>query len=138
MPPPENYEALLGRLYSKIPTVATEKKRFEVPHVQSMTAGSRTFIQNFRQISEALNREKEHVLRYFLKELATAGSLEGEQAVFQGKFYNELLRRLTEDYVQAFIICPVCKGPDTKIVKEDRLRFLVCEACGAKSSVRQV
>ncbi|MEM3439613.1 MAG: hypothetical protein QXG32_01685 [Candidatus Bathyarchaeia archaeon] len=32
-------------------------------------------------------------------------------------------------------MCPICKMPDTKLLKEKRLTFLICEACGAKSSV---
>jgi translation initiation factor 2 subunit 2 len=36
------------------------------------------------------------------------------------------------------VICPICKRPDTKIVKERRFHFLICEACGAKSSIRPV
>jgi len=134
----EAYGKLLDRLYAKIPKSGDEKKRFEVPNPSSTIVGNRTFLQNFKQLCDALNREKQHLLRYFSKELATAGALEGDQAVFQGRFDNTLLRRLTDDYVQQFVICPVCRGPDTKLVREDRFRFLVCEACGAKSAVRQV
>ncbi|MEM2273205.1 MAG: hypothetical protein QXX56_03185, partial [Candidatus Bathyarchaeia archaeon] len=37
-----------------------------------------------------------------------------------------------------FVNCPICKRPDTKIIKEKRFNFLVCEACGAKSPVRRI
>jgi translation initiation factor 2 subunit 2 len=40
--------------------------------------------------------------------------------------------------MEGFVTCPVCKRPDTKIVKEKRLSFLVCNACGAKSSIKQL
>ncbi|MBK5133178.1 translation initiation factor IF-2, partial [Candidatus Bathyarchaeota archaeon] len=33
---------------------------------------------------------------------------------------------------------PVCKRPDTKIAKDKRLIFLDCNACGARSSVKQL
>jgi len=46
--------------------------------------------------------------------------------------------RLLQRYMESFVICPVCKRPDTKIVKEKRLSFLVCNACGAKSSIKQL
>ena len=32
--------------------------------------------------------------------------------------------------------CPTCKSPDTKILKENRISFLICEACGAKSTLK--
>ena len=41
-------------------------------------------------------------------------------------------------YLEGYVVCPVCKRPDTKIVKEKRLSFLVCNACGAKSSIKQL
>jgi len=41
-------------------------------------------------------------------------------------------------YLETFVVCPVCKRPDTKIIKEKRLSFLMCEACGARSSIKQL
>jgi translation initiation factor 2 subunit 2 len=43
---------------------------------------------------------------------------------------------LFEIYVKDYLECPTCKSPDTKIEKENRISFLVCEACGAKSSLK--
>ena len=130
------YEKWLNRAYVKLPKVAEKRERFEIPKVHSFIVGNRTFIKNFKQLCEAINRQEQHVLRFLAKELATAGSMEGEHAVFQGKFNEDLIRRLVEEYVREYVICPVCHSPDTKIVREERFRFLVCEACGAKSSVR--
>jgi translation initiation factor 2 subunit 2 len=77
-------------------------------------------------------------MRYMAKELATAGSLEGDQSVFQGKFNGVLIDRIVDDYIKEYVTCPVCSSPDTKLIREERFRFLVCEACGAKSSVRAI
>ncbi|MCL7389060.1 MAG: hypothetical protein LZ173_03885 [Thaumarchaeota archaeon] len=41
-------------------------------------------------------------------------------------------------YVKEFVKCPICGGLDTKIIAEKRFRFLLCEVCGAKSSVRKI
>jgi len=89
-----------------------------------------------RQVAEALNRKPEHLLRFLSKELATAGGFEGDLAVFQGRFTPETLSRALNVYVRECVLCPVCGSPDTRIVREERLKFLICEACGAKSSVR--
>ena len=72
------------------------------------------------------------------REMATAGSMDGVRAIFQGKFKTDTLNRLIQLYAEAFVICPVCRRPDTKIVKEKRFSFLSCEACGAKSSARAI
>jgi len=132
------YEELLERAYSKLPPTVFESRRFEVPRVRSTIFGMRTVVHNFKEISESLNREPQHLLKFLVKEMATAGTLDGERAIFQGKFSEKTLQHLIERYTNEYVICPVCKRPDTKIVKEKRLWFLVCEACGAKSSLRPV
>ena len=134
----EKYEELLERAYSHLPPTIFESKRFEVPRVRSTIFGMRTIIHNFKEIAETLNRPPQHLLKFLAKEMATAGVIDDERAIFQGKFENETLQHLVERYTKEYVICPICKRPDTKIVKEKRLWFLICEACGAKSSIRPV
>jgi len=133
-----NYRELLKRAHSQLPQEVFEHKRFEVPKVRSGTIGMRTYFDNYKEIAQALNRDPLHLLRYLSHEMATAGAIDGARAIFQGKFNNETLNRLIHHYTEEFVICPVCKRPDTKITKEKRFSFLSCEACGAKSSVRTV
>jgi translation initiation factor 2 subunit 2 len=131
-----DYKELLKRARSQLPPDVLERKRFEVPKPRSITIGMKTFIRNFKDICDALNRDPHHLLRYLSREMATAGTLSGSRAVFQGRFRYDTIERLVQHYTVVFVTCPVCKRPDTKIVKEKRLSFMVCEACGAKSSVR--
>ena len=70
--------------------------------------------------------------------MATAATLQDNRAIFQGKFRRDSFERLLQRYMESFLICPVCKRPDTQIVKEKRLSFLICNACGAKSSIKQL
>ncbi|MBS7607460.1 translation initiation factor IF-2 subunit beta [Candidatus Bathyarchaeota archaeon] len=132
------YEEMLEEAYKQLPSEVFRRERLEVPKASSVTFGSRTFLNNFKDICEVLNRDPEHVLRYLSKEMATSGSIEGSRAVFQGRFEDEEINRLIRRYMEEFVICPICKRPDTKIIKEKRFNFLVCEACGAKSPVRRI
>jgi len=133
-----NYGELLKRAYSQLPPEVFEHKRFEIPKPKSTIAGARTNLYNFKEICDALNREPNHLLRFLSREMATAGTTDGTRAIFQGRFEQGGLERLIKRYVDEFVMCPVCKRPDTKIVKEKRLYFLVCEACGARSPLRPV
>jgi translation initiation factor 2 subunit 2 len=132
------YKELLKRARSQLPSEILEHKRFEVPKPRSFVTGMRTILINFKEICDALNREPHHVLKFLSGEMATAATMQGSRAVFQGKFDQDTLGRLIERYVKEFVVCPICKRPDTKIVKERRLLFLICEACGAKSSITPV
>lgn len=133
-----DYDEMLDQAYSKLPQEILEHKRFSLPTSYSSLAGSRTIIHNFKEICDDLNRKPQHLLKYLSGELATAGSSDGTRALFQGRFDRGSINRLIKRYAMEFIVCPICKRPDTNILKEKRLYFLLCEACGAKSSVRQV
>ncbi len=133
-----DYEKMLEEAYNQLPPEVFKHKRFEVPRPECTTFGSRTILHNFKEISDALNRNPQHVIRYLSKEMATAGTIDGARAIFQGRFDREVFNHLIERYIKEFVMCPICKRPDTRIVKEKRFSFMICEACGAKSPVRSI
>lgn len=133
-----NYEEMLKRARSQLPPEVLEHKRFEIPRPRCFVIGMRTVFRNYKEICDALNRDPRHLLKFLSREMATAGSIDRSRVVFQGRFRYDTFERLIKRYVDEFVICPVCKRPDTKIIKEKRLYFLICEACGAKSSIRLV
>lgn len=133
-----DYEDLLKRARSQIPEIVSKRERLELPRIGLSIIGMRTMVYNFKEVAETLNRDPRHLLKFLTREMATAATMQEARVIFQGKFSRETLKRLIRRYMESFVICPVCKRPDTKIVKEKRLSFLVCEACGAKSSVRQL
>jgi len=131
----EDYMKMLSRAYEKIPKKPTTGERFEMPKPNTIRIGGRTIIQNFGEVCTQLNRVPHHILKFLTKEMATAATFDGTRAVFQGKFGRESIARLLEIYVNRYVICPICRRPDTKVEKQGRFFFLVCEACGARSSV---
>jgi translation initiation factor 2 subunit 2 len=98
----------------------------------------RSVIYNFKEVADALGRDPQHIMKFLTGEMATAATAQGSRVIFQGKFSEDTFSRLIQRYIEGFVNCPVCHRPDTKIVKEKRLSFLVCDACGAKSSIRQL
>ena len=133
-----DYEALLKRAHEKFPPELLKKGRFVLPMIQSHVVGMRTIVRNFDEVAQGLRRDPQHLLKFLTKEMATAATTESGRAIFQGKFPNDTLQRLLERYAERFVKCPVCGSYDTKIIKEKRLFFLGCEACGARSSVPTV
>jgi len=134
-----SYEELLDRVYKLLPKKPVARvERFRVPEAEVMISGKRTFIQNFNQICDILNREPRFVLRYLLKELASPGALEGSMAVIMGEHPKHAIDALLKRFIKDYVICPICKQPDTVLVKEKKMLFIICMACGAKSSVRPI
>lgn len=133
-----NYDELLKRARAEVPEVTMKKERLEMPRLFVSMVGMRTTISNFKEVADTLDRDPQHILKFLTREMATAATYHDGRAIFQGKFPRDTFERLLQRYMDAFVICPVCKRPDTKILKEKRLSFVVCNACGAKSSVKQL
>ncbi|MGA3289493.1 MAG: translation initiation factor IF-2 subunit beta [Candidatus Bathyarchaeia archaeon] len=133
-----NYEDLLKKACAQMPEVSAKHERLELPKLMVNTVGMRTIISNFKETADALDRDPQHILKFLTREMATAATFQDSRAIFQGKFRRESFERLLQRYLDSYVVCPICKRPDTRIVKEKRLSFLVCNACGAKSSIKQL
>ncbi len=134
-----DYETLLGRAIEKSPKAAARSGRWEVPKPVTMKDGLKTIIGNFYEIAAYMRRDPEHLLKFLLKELATScNSKDGKRVAVLGNFSPEAVGKKIDLYVKEFVLCRECGKPDTKLVKEERLSFIVCEACGARHSVRKV
>jgi translation initiation factor 2 subunit 2 len=133
-----SYDELLKKACAQMPEVSTKQERLELPRLYITTVGMRTIISNFSEVADALDRDPQHILKFLTREMATAATFHDSRAIFQGKFRGDSFERLLQRYMESFVTCPVCKRPDTKILKEKRLSFLVCNACGAKSAIKQL
>lgn len=130
------YKEMLEKAKKEMPASVIEKERFEIPNVIGHVEGNKTVISNFTQIADTLGRPADHLLKYILKELATPGDFR-KQAVIMGRkvaasMVNDKIRKYADEYV----LCYECGKPDTKIVKEREINYLVCTACGAKHPVK--
>ncbi len=134
----DDYETLLKRARDQCPEKVFEDVRFEIPRYELGREGNRTIIANFVQVAEILNRDTRHMLKFFASELGTAGSIDGNRAIFQGRHRAAYIQQLLERYVKQYVLCPVCGKPDTRLVTEHRITMMRCEACGAMSAVKSI
>ncbi|MCD6368122.1 MAG: translation initiation factor IF-2 subunit beta [Candidatus Aenigmarchaeota archaeon] len=133
-----DYKELLKRAEDKISKELSSEGRFKVPKADVLIMGNNTIIKNFVDISSYLNRDKKHLLKFLTKELAAPGEFEGGRVRFIGRFDKKKIDEKIDLYVKEFVICPVCGKPDTKLIKEDDLVKLKCEACGSKKVVKRI
>lgn len=117
---------------------SVKTKRFEIPKVSIVKEGAKTVIKNFSQIAKILNRKEEHLYKYLVKSLGTAGMIENERLILQGKFSEEEIQKEIDEYVKLYVLCKECGVPDTELMKEERVTMLRCQACGAKQPVRSI
>lgn len=131
----KDYRSMLDRAYTELPEHVEAYERWTVPRPIVRSVGRRTVVMNFKEIADELRRTPEHLLKFLSGEMATLANFDGTRAIFKGRFRSDSIRNLLEAYTRKYVICPVCKRPDTRIIRERRLWFLQCEACGAKSSI---
>ncbi|MGA9138795.1 MAG: translation initiation factor IF-2 subunit beta [Methanocella sp.] len=133
----EGYDLLLNRAIEKSPNMQTSGERFVVPRPKTFIEGRTTVWENFNEIRDKLNRDSDHFVKHLLREMGTAGKVEGNRLVLQGRFTSDTIAALVEDYVSEYVRCAECGRPDTKLVKYDRITTLKCDACGAQRSIQK-
>jgi translation initiation factor 2 subunit 2 len=126
-----DYFSLLSRAKEALPKELSTKPRFEVPKVDVFYEGKRTIWRNFVEILQVIHREASHLLPYILREIGTAGEQSGNRVIFQGIISKEQLQDRLNQYIATYVICSVCKRPDTNLVRKRRIVLLKCGACGA-------
>ena len=131
-----DYESLLKRIEKNISKDAKDTQRFELPTVEITWEGKKTILRNFGDFPKALRRNTNIILQYLSKEFAVPAERVGEKAIFAGKRDPDDFTRLFKIYLKDYVECPTCTSPDTKVEKENRISFLICEACGAKSTIK--
>ena len=133
------YEKLLEEAYEKVKSVNTKGnkgERFEIPKIEGHFEGKKTVLSNFFQIASHIRREPEHFLKFMLKELAASGTRDGDRLILNIRVPSAKINQKIEEYVKEFVLCKECKKPDTELIKQDRLTFVHCLACGAKHPVQ--
>lgn len=133
----DSYEDLLKNAYSHISEKTASSDRFVVPEAKAYIEGKTTILENFVEIADKVRRDKDHLMKYILGELGTSGKIDGTRAIFNGKFEIPLIKAIIKSYVDDYVICSECGKPDTRLVKDDRVMILRCDACGSHRPVRK-
>jgi translation initiation factor 2 subunit 2 len=131
------YEQLLKKAYSTITEKTESSQRFVVPEAKAYVEGKTTLLENFADNVGKVRRDPDHLMKFLLGELGTSGKIDGNRAIFNGKFEIQLIKAIFKSYVDDFVICSECGKPDTRLVKDDRVTLLRCDACGSHRPIRK-
>ena len=132
------YEKMLIEGRKQLPKEISKKERFEIPKVKGHIQGNTTVINNFHQIVQDFGRNKEHILKILLKELATPGDVTKSALILRRKVSASSVNEKIQKYAKLFVICNFCNKPDTKMIKEGGISFMRCMACGSKNPIKGV
>jgi len=130
-----DYPSLLARVRAKLPKSTETHERFVLPELDVLYEGKTTVFRNFGDVVDKIRRDPTTVMAYLLRELGTAGDVDGKRLIFRGRVATKALEDRINSFVATYVICSECHRPDTKIIKDGRTSILVCEACGAHRPV---
>lgn len=140
-----SYGELLERVVDLLQTnnpdlVEKKRTRIKPPQLQLMSS-KKTLWVNFQEICTMMQRDPQHVFSFFMAELGTEGSMDGNQRlIIRGKFVAKYIESLLRKYVVEYVTCEMCRSPNTDLVKNQasRLYFCTCRDCGSSRSVAPI
>jgi len=139
------YDELLDRVVDLLHThhpdlVEKKRTRIKPPQLQLMSS-KKTLWVNFQEICSMMQRDPTHVYAFFMAELGTEGSIDGNQRlIIRGKYVAKYIESLLRKYVVEYVTCEMCRSPHTNLKKDpsSRLYFCECQDCGSSRSVAPI
>jgi translation initiation factor 2 subunit 2 len=137
----ELLDRVVGLLQANNPDLVEKKRtRIKPPQLQLMSS-KKTMWQNYQEICSMMQRDPQHVYQFFMAELGTEGSIDGNQRlIIRGKYVAKYIESLLRKYVIEYVTCEMCRSPNTDLVKDQgsRLYFCNCRDCGSSRSVAPI
>jgi translation initiation factor 2 subunit 2 len=140
-----DYEFLLNRVMNLVQQnnpELVEKSRTKMPPPQVQRLGTKkTHWTNFNEICVAMSRHPDHVFQFFMAELGTEGSIDGnKQLIIRGKFAAKYIESLLRKYILEYVSCSMCRSLKTDLRRDNvtRLYFADCLECGCSRSVATI
>jgi translation initiation factor 2 subunit 2 len=139
------YEELLDRVVTLLnqhnPDLVDKKRRNIKPPQLTLLSSKKTLWINFQEICTMMGRDPSHVYAFFMAELGTEGSIDGNQRlIIRGKYVPKYIESLLRKYVVEYVTCEMCRSPNTELNRDQssRLYFLTCKDCGSSRSVAPI
>jgi len=139
------YEDMLDRvmniLHAQNPDLIEKKRRTMKPPQLTRVGTKKTLWVNFQEICTMMQRPPQHVFQYFMAELGTEGSIDGNQRlVIRGKYVPKYIESLLRKYIVSYVTCEMCRSPNTELTRDPatRLNFCKCHDCGSSRSVANI
>jgi translation initiation factor 5 len=108
--------------------------RYQMPPLVAHMERTWTVLPTFPQISKALHRPEEEILKYFGITLCTQVIFLQGRASIKGDFGEKALRKTLKQYIQEFVLCGACLKPESAYrIRSKGHLVQKCFACGHRT-----
>lgn len=129
---PYPLEQLIDNAYSQLNVSATDT---QIMNPIIYFKNKKTFFSNFTVICNKFNRSPETLQKYINDELSCVTSIDNKGTLLMsGRFTLVQLRGCIISYVNSFVNCKQCKSRNTNLIKENRINYIKCDSCFAKTA----
>lgn len=126
-------DTLLNRVYE---TLILDKERAKIERPKIIIKNKKSYIINFIQMAETINRSPEELQTYFNEELRVTTAFKENKSLKIDKIIKQqMIESIFKSYITNHVVCKTCKSHKTHIEKDKRIKYLICSACGCKKSV---
>ena len=115
--------------------------RYKMERLQSKIEGKgngiKTVIVNLTSVANSLARPPSYVIKYFGFELGaqTNTNPNDDRWIINGAHDAAKLQDYLDGFISKFVLCKMCKNPETEVNVKDGNITLDCKACGRISQV---
>jgi translation initiation factor 2 subunit 2 len=137
----ELLERVVDLLHTNNPDLVDKKRTRIKPPALQLMGSKKTLWVNFQEICSMMQRDPQHIFSFFMAELGTEGSMDGNQRlIIRGRFVAKYIESLLRKYVVEYVTCEMCRSPNTDLDKNQasRLYFCTCRDCGSSRSVAPI
>ena len=135
----DNYSTsfLIDKFYNEYAEKIKDQKKTRVPRPDIVTKDRKTFINNFTEICESIDRKQTDIASYIAKELETIEtSISGVGVlIIHGTYKRTYVEKLITKYITNYVQCPTCKQWNSTITKIAKLNYIECKMCLAKTAI---
>lgn len=98
--------------------------------------GGTTIIENIDKIAEKINRTPNEIQKVFSKSLSCCVKYNNDKGIVIAAKKEQIeLQNILNDYINKFVLCPICHIPETTMVIAKKKTTLTCAACGKTSTI---
>lgn len=108
--------------------------RYTMTRLNVVRQKNKTLIDNLVIVSKDLERDPEHIAKFFKKKFSVSMNYKDNQLMTTANLTSQDFETALREYIQLFVLCERCNLPETNLVDN----VLVCRCCSHETKLKKV
>ena len=94
-----------------------------------------TLINNLDNVANDIGREQNLIIEFFKKKFSANFSIKKQMLVTSKDISYDEFEKAIREFIEYFVLCPICRLPETNIRKSSNDLYLDCICCSSTSLI---